>query len=230
MFHGMFGPRFLFDGDGGGSGGTEGQGGNSGSTPQGGGAGGASGGAGDGEKKPEPTAAEKARSELLKLKPEELADRLLTTESEVSRVSHESAQRKAALKKFEEAEQKRLAGELTEVDRLKKENETLTKAQAESRARIKRVTISSAVRSTASKLNFADPADAERFVAHDGLPYDEEKDEVEAKAVETALKKLATDKPYLLAKVGPTKPNTDGDSGPSGDKADEDALKRRFGI
>jgi len=221
MFHSMFGPRFLFEA---GAGGGAGTGGSSDSTSQGAGAGGADGG-GAGEHTPDPTAAEKARAELLKLKPEELADKLLAEQVETSRVSHESAQRKAELKKRDEADAKRKKEELTEAERLKVENDELKAARLQDAAKVKRATISSAVRLAATKQGFADPADAERFISHDALPYDAEKDEVDGKAIETALKKLGTEKPYLLAKTV-DKPDLDGDKRPT--KEQQEAEKTRI--
>lgn len=91
----------------------------------------------------------------------------------------------------------------------------------------KKRTITSAIETEARKAGFADPADAHVFMDIDGIEVDESG---KVKGVESLVKELAKNKPYLLAAPNPAKGNGQNPNaaGVAGGAAKTEQAKRDF--
>lgn len=117
--------------------------------------------------------------------------------------------------------------DLPEAERTKRERDDLRTQNAGLQAEVKRLTTANAVMAQATKLGFADPADAVAFVNAADV------DGSDAKAVEAKLQDLLKTKPYLAsAAARPVPGGADlGNKGQPPKAVDmNDAMRRAVGI
>lgn len=161
------------------------------------------------------------------IKPEEKDPEVFDREY-VQTLRHENASRRkneedlaARIKKFEEAEAERKKAEMTEVERLKAETEEKDQKIADAEKALITERKRNAVLAEASKLKFQDPEDALAYVDLEGLKMNEDGTPHKT-SIESAVKKIAEDKKYLLTGPG----SADGGSRGSNPEPEAEKVKR----
>jgi hypothetical protein len=145
------------------------------------------------------------------------------TELEKQKSMTEAARKEAAanrvkLKEFEEAEKKRKEADMTDLEKA----QARVKELEEENARNAGQSLDSYIEAAAATLGFQDPKDAVRMIDRDKLSDDR-------KNLETLLKAVLKEKPYLAKTGRAALPNLGGGGNPGGaleDAADKEKLGR----
>lgn len=148
-----------------------------------------------------------------------------------SRRQHEK-DLEAELQKYKDAETERAKAEMTEAERAKAEAEEEKKAREAAETALVNERKRNAVISEAAKLKFLDPEDALAYIdvedirmTDDGRPH--------KTSVESAVKKVADEKKYLISGTGSADGGTRGESPKSSDqqmKEIQDDITARGGV
>lgn len=127
---------------------------------------------------------------------------------EIKKLRSENAKWRTSLRKLEAEREEKQRAEMTELERLKADLEAEREARTLAEQERRRTLVRSQVVASASRLDFADPQDAYRMLDLDGLDVGEDGT---IAGLDTALKKLAESKPYLLKRnatqFSPTNPS-----------------------
>lgn len=161
---------------------------------------------------------------------EELLVMYEKSESARKKANNESAERRRKLKEFEEAEQKRKEKEMGEVEKLQSKISEMEKKNKELLTNLTTSRFKSAIRKTATELRFRNTDDAEAFL---NIGDFEQNDDGQFEGIDTALKQLVKERPYLIDKTPPV--DTDGTKrGTTNQNQDAKARKnsaaQRYGI
>lgn len=141
----------------------------------------------------------------------------------LKKANHEAATNRKKLQAFEEAERKRKEAEMTELERIKAENERLQKKALEAEESAKRRALEAEVIRQSAALGYADAKDALAMLPVTEFEMNEAGEYV---GIDEALKKLAEQKPYLLKTETKQTPNVRA-TNPSGSKQGETDAERR---
>lgn len=158
--------------------------------------------------------------------------------SALEKERRDRARAERELKRLQTAEQERADAEKTEVQRAKDEAETAKTKAARLAAGFRDERINNAIIAAAVKNGFFDAEDAVLAVDRDSISWDQDDDDpakvtIDKKTVETAVKKLATQKPHLIKKGTDDGQRSGsqfggGGTGSKQQEADEAVYRRRY--
>lgn len=159
---------------------------------------------------------------------------VVALQKELTRAREDAAKFRAELKGLKDAQKAAREGELSETERLTAKVQELETKNADLDRKLREQTLSATVTQHAVRLGIVDPEAAVKLLDKDDLEVD---DDGVPQNVETALKNLLREKPYLVSKTSAAPPagGTNASSGAQGAPppkltADEMAAAQKAGM